>query len=114
MPDRTIIIPASYMGWVDATLELNTPDGESGSMTLTVAGDTIAHGETFRAAEYGPSLLEMTDERLAGMFGAFLAHALESSDPDARDGWPILTDTASDWTDALALMEMDEAEGAAR
>lgn len=105
--DRTITIPSQYMGGIDATLELETPDGERGDMTLSVAGEIVARGEGFGAAQVGPSLLEQSDERLADLFGSFLSHALESSDDDARDGWPILTDAASDWTDALTLMEED-------
>jgi hypothetical protein len=101
-PDRTIIVPATYMGQIDAVLALETGDGESGTMELSVAGTIVARGEGFGAAQIGPSLLEMSDEALASMFGAFLAHALESSEPDARDGWPILADEASDWTYALA------------
>jgi hypothetical protein len=108
MTDRTIQIPAPYMGGIDALLTLETPDGERGDMELTVAGETVARGEGFGAARVGPSLLEMSDERLAGLFGGFLAHALESSEEGARDGWPILDERASDWTDALALMEDDE------
>lgn len=107
MPDRTITIPASYMGEQDATLTLDTPDGERGNMTLELDGCTIAAGEDFRAASFGPSLLEMSDGELAGMFGGFLAHALESSEEGARAGWSILSDDAAEWTDALALMDED-------
>jgi hypothetical protein len=106
-PDRTIVVPAPLMGMVDASLELESADGEAGDMSLIVAGETVARGEGFRAAQVGPSLLELPDERLAGMFGAFLAHALESAEADARSGWSVLDDRASDWTDALAMMEMD-------
>lgn len=104
--DRIIVIPAPYMGWIDGRLSLFTDDnGETAAISLSVGLEIIARGEGFRAPAIGASLLEMSDERLAGMFGAFLSHALESSDPDARDGWPILRDDASDWADALTLMD---------
>lgn len=107
--DRTIIIPAPYVGMPDAVLTLETPDGERGDMALSVASVIIARGEDFCAAQVGPSLLEQSDSRLAALFGGFLGHALESSEPDARDGWSVLDDEqASDWTDALALFGDDE------
>ena len=103
-PDRTIVIPSLYMGQIDATLTLDTADGERGDMALSVAGEEIARGEDFQAAQIGPSLLEMSDADLAAMFGSFLSYALESSDPGARDGWSVLeADSASDWADALTL-----------
>jgi len=110
MTDRRITIPSLYMGQPDAELTLETPDGERGTMTLTVAGEVLASADDFNAPRIGLSLLEQSDARLAGLFGGFLAYALESSDPDARDGWQVLRDEASDWTDALALMENDELE----
>jgi hypothetical protein len=108
MSDRSITVLAPYTGWTDGTLELDSPDGESGTLTLLVGETIIARGETFRAAQVGPSLLELSDGQLAGLFGSFLAHALESSEDGARDGWSILTDAAGDWADALYLMEEDE------
>jgi hypothetical protein len=108
MSDRAITVEASYIGQPDAILTLDTPDGERGDMTLTVAGEIVARGEGFGAAEIGPSLLELSDGQLAGLFGAFLAYALESSEDGAQDAWPVLTDAAGDWTDALALMEEDD------
>lgn len=110
MTDRRITIPSLYMGQPDAELTLETPDGERGTMALVVEGVTLASAGDFNAPQIGPSLLEQSDAQLAGMFGGFLAHALESSEPDARDGWEVLLDDASDWTDALALMEADELE----
>lgn len=104
-PARTITIPADYYGEHDAELNLYTDDGEVGTMSLAVDGCELARGEGFRAASFGPNLLELSDARLAGMFGAFLAHALESSEPDAQDGWSLLTEDAAAWTDTLALME---------
>lgn len=106
--DRFIIVPAYYVNQSDATLILETPNGERGDLSLYVAGRCVARGEGFGAHQSGPSLLEMTDARLAGMFGAFLSHALESSEDGARSGWPTLTDDASDWTDALSMMEEAE------
>jgi hypothetical protein len=103
---RTVIIPATRVGEPAARLELDTADGESGAITLRVSGAILAFATGFRAPQYGASLLEMTDAHLAGMFGGFLAHALESTEPGARDGW-TLTDTASDWVDALTLLEPD-------
>lgn len=103
--DRFVVVPASYVGVPDATLTLETPDGERGDMTLYAAGRVVARGEGFGAPQAGPSLLEMTDERMAGTFGSFLSHALESSEDGARAGWSVLTDDASEWTDALSLME---------
>lgn len=106
MPDRSIAIPGSYYDDSHALLNLETPDnGESGTMSLEVDGCTLACGEGFRAASFGPSLLEMSEARLAGMFGAFLAHTLESSDAEDREGWSILTDDAAAYTDTLALMD---------
>jgi len=109
MFDRSITIPAMYVGQSDAELTLETPDaGESAEITLwSVKGEVIAQADDFRAAQIGPSLLEVSDRQLAEMFGAFLAHAL--ADDDAREGWKVLTDDASDWTDALALFEDDDA-----
>jgi hypothetical protein len=101
--DRAIAIPSPYMGGIDAVLTLETPDGERGDMELSVAGQIVARGEDFHAPQVGPSLLEQSDESLVALFGAFLSHAFESSEDDARDGWPILADAASDWTDALAM-----------
>lgn len=104
--DRVVIVPASYIDQPAGRLELETPDGETGTITLRVSGAPVAVGTGFRAPVCGYSLLEMHPARLAGMFGRFLAHALESSDPDARDGWQ-LTDSASDWADALTMLEID-------
>jgi len=105
MVDRRIVIPAPYMGMVDAELTLDSPDGERGNMELAAGGTIIARGEGFGAPQIGPSLLEMTDAQLAEMFGGFLSHALESSEPDARDGWPILfDDIAADYATSCALI----------
>jgi hypothetical protein len=104
--DRVVIVPAKYIGQSAGRLELETPDGETGTITLRVSGAPVAIGTGFRAPVCGYSLLEMHPARLAGMFGAFLTHALESSEPNARDGWE-LADSASDWADALTLLELD-------
>lgn len=109
MIDRTITIPALYVGTPDAVLTLETPDGERGDMALSVDGVVIARGEDFCAPQVGLSLLEQSDGSLAGLFGNFLAHALESSEADARDGWSVLDEEqAGDWTDALALFGDDD------
>jgi hypothetical protein len=105
--DRRIAIPALYIGRIDAELSLETLDGERGDMTLSVAGEIVARGEDFRAAQVGPSLLEQSDQALAALFGGFLSHALESSEDDARAGWSVLTDEASEWTDALTIFGDD-------
>jgi hypothetical protein len=72
-------------------------------MTLTHAdGHVIADADGFRPGagyDFGPERPGMT----AGTFGAFLANALE--DGEARDDWTTIADDASDWTDALAIME---------
>lgn len=100
----TIIVPATYADQPDATLTVK-PDcyGDSYTMTLAVAGRIIAQGEDFRpgaASDFGDGeAAAYTVET----FGSFLAHAIESSDDDARNGWSVLTDDASDWVDALAL-----------
>jgi hypothetical protein len=103
-PERTITIAAPYYDEHDAILTLETADGEIGSMTLSVDDCTLASGEGFRPASFGPSLLEMSDNALAGMFGSFLAHALESSEDGAQDGWTYLSDDAQAWADELTLM----------
>lgn len=103
--DRFVNVPAPYIGQPDATLVLETDNGERGDMTLYVAGRVVARGEGFGAAQVGPSLLEMESGELAEMFGAFLSHALESGEDDARAGWSVLTDDASEWCDALSMME---------
>jgi hypothetical protein len=103
--DRIIVIPAPYVGWIDGRLSLYTSDfGETATISLSVGCEIIARGEGFGAPQIGPSLLEMSVAELAEMFGAFLSHALESSDDGARDSWSILRDGASDWCDALSLM----------
>jgi hypothetical protein len=115
MPD-TITIPAQYMGAIDATLTVE-PDayGDRFTMTLAVLDHVIARGESFSpgaACDFATS--DDDDARhlghTVGTFGAFLAHALESSEDDAREGWSVLEDDASDWTDALTLyaMELEE------
>jgi hypothetical protein len=102
--DRTIIVPSSYVGTPDAILSLSTVDGEQATMTLTVNGETVAVGEGFRCPAAGSwTWLDCGDAQIVGTFGSFLAHAIESSDGDARNGWPVLTDDASDWSDALTL-----------
>jgi hypothetical protein len=103
-PDRTIIVPAQYMGQIDAELLIDSPDGETATIALHVAGRELARGETFRRPESGPyTWHDAPESEVCATFGAFLTHAFESREPDAREGWPILTDGASDWCDALTL-----------
>jgi hypothetical protein len=106
-----ITVPAPYVGMDDATLTVDTDDGERYRMTLTRAdGHVIADADGFRPGagfDFGAHRPGMT----AGTFGAFLAHALESTETgedDPRRDWDIIADDASDWTDALALMEETE------
>lgn len=104
-PDRTITIPAQFVGQPDAELRIVTADGEEASMSLVLGGRILALGQGFRVARVGPhTWLDMPEEQVACMFGAFLADAFESS---KGDGWPVLTDEASEWTEALAIMEYD-------
>lgn len=103
----SITIPSLYIGTPDASLEVEADCyGDSYTMTLRAAdGHVIASAGGFRPGacrDFGP------DAHTAGTFGAFLSHALESSDDDARAGWDVITDDASDWADALALMEVDD------
>ena len=109
-PGRVVIVPGPYVDSPAGRLELETPDaGETGHLVLTAAGAIIAAGGTFRAPEYGASLLEQSSASLAGMFGAFLSHALESSEPDAREGWAeIRDDSAGAWADALATFDHEQ------
>jgi len=105
MTDK-ITVPAPYRGMSDATLEVETETGDHWAMTLRAAdGHVIASANGFRPGagqDFGDHRPGMT----AGTFGAFLANALE--DPEARVEWAVIADDASDWTDALALMEEDE------
>ena len=104
-PDRIIVIPSPYMGGIDARLSIYSDDGEEATISLSVALEIIARGETFRRPEIGRwTWWDAPEEEVIATFGAFLSHALESSEDDARDGWPILTDAASDWADELAIL----------
>jgi hypothetical protein len=106
---RTIEVPALTIGAADAVLGIETSTGETASMTLLVNGSTIAHGVGFRVAEVGRwTWLDMPEREVVETFGSFLSHAVESSDEDAREAWPTLTDEAADWTDALRLYAEDE------
>jgi hypothetical protein len=108
MPDH-ITIPALYMGGVDATLTVEpNAYGDRYTMTLAVLGRPLARAEGFgpgvaldfaTSDDDNPANVALT----VSTFGAFLSHALESSEDDAREGWSILTDDASDWADALTL-----------
>jgi hypothetical protein len=102
--DRIIVVPSMYMGQIDAALRVYSDDGETAAITLSVGTTIVARGETFRRPEIGPhTWLDANEREVMATFGAFLAHAVESTEDDAREGWPILTDAASDWTDALAI-----------
>ncbi len=98
---RSVTIPAPYVGMSDATLTLIVHD-ERATMFLSADDRTIAIGEGFRRPEIGAlAWADCPDTELADVFGSFLAHALESDEEGARDAWPLLTEEASDWTDAL-------------
>lgn len=104
----TITVPAAYMGTEDATLTVDYDGmGDHYRMTLTHAdGHVIADASGFRPGagfDFGAHRPGQT----AGTFGAFLANALEEA--EARAGWDTIADDASEWTDALALMEEDAA-----
>ena len=108
-PARTLTVPAAYIGQSDALLTIDTSDGEAATMALVVNGEPVAVGDGFRVAEAGTSSwLDMPEREVVDTFGSFLAHAFESSEPDAREGWAILTEEASDWVDALSLYSADE------
>lgn len=113
-PDRCETVPAMCMGQVDAELRVFSADGETADMALCVLGETVARGSGFNRPQIGPyTWFDVPTAELLGTFGAFLSHALESSEPDARDGWPVLTDAAADWTDALLILgEPADADGA--
>jgi hypothetical protein len=119
MPDH-ITIPAPYMGGIDATLTVESDAyGDRFAMELAVLGQPIARGEGFgpgAACDFATS--DDDDARhlahTVDTFGVFLSHALESTEEDARDGWPILTDAASDWTDALICFGMELTESLER
>lgn len=101
MPD-SITIPAPYIGMADAKLVVE-PDqyGDSYTMTLWASDDSIiAQASGFRpgaATDFG----EGHERETADTFGAFLGAALE--DPEFGASWEVLSDDASDWTDALQM-----------
>jgi hypothetical protein len=110
-PDRIIVIPSPFMGGIDAALRIFSPDGETATISLSVALEIIARGHDFRRPQVGRwTWLDAPEAEVVATFGAFLAYALESSEDGARDGWQILTDAASDWSDALALYGDEESD----
>jgi len=103
--DDTIKVPAMYEGIPDALLSVD-PDEYGDSYTFTLrAGDdghVIASASGFRpgaAQDFGTDHPEHT----VGTFGAFLAAALEDADFAAQ--WEIIGEEASEWADALLMME---------
>jgi len=107
-PARTIDVPSAWIDTPPASLTIDTTDGETASMALVLDGVTLALGEGFRVAECGRwTWLDLDEREVVETFGSFLAHAVESSEP-AREGWPVLTDEAADWVDALSLYAEDE------
>ena len=101
---RTIEVPSLYRGTPDASLTLPTWDAEEAVMALSVDDRDVAVGEGFGVPAAGThDWLTCDDSYVLATFGAFLAHAIESSDDDAREGWPVLTEDAADWVDALTL-----------
>jgi hypothetical protein len=110
-PDRIIVVPSPFRDGFPARLSIFSPDGETATMSLSVGLEIIARGEGFRRPQYGPfTWLDAPESSVVDTFGAFLAHALESSEDDARDGWSILTDAASDWADELVSLGIELAE----
>lgn len=99
---RTIVVEPTYVAMPDAELELETMDGETASMSLSVRGDVIALSDGFRRPEHGPwTWIDCPDEEIVRVFGSFLAHAFE--DEEAGNEWPVLDSTADEWLDALTL-----------
>ena len=90
---RTIEVPSAPT----ASLTIDTSDGETATMALVLDGVTLALGEDFGAAEVSYwTWLDMPEADVRETFASFLADAFESSDEDAREGWPVLTDEAQD------------------
>lgn len=111
---RRILIPAPYVGQSDAILAVDSTDGETAVMSLELEGAIVARGGEFRRPAFGAHTWHDAPAReVAGTFGAFLAHALESGEEGARDGWDVLTEAAEDWTDALAMLEWEAEEDGA-
>ena len=105
-PARTIDVPSDRIDTPPASLTIETSDGETASMALVVEGVTLALGEGFRVGEAGRwTWLDMPASEIVDTFGSFLSHAFESSDEDAREGWPTLTDEAEAWVDALTVYD---------
>jgi hypothetical protein len=101
--DRTFTIPALYIGEADATLSVESSDGETATMTLTIAGRLIAEREGFRRPEIGPhTWWNAPESDVVGTFAAFFDHAVNSGEDGAQDGW-MLEDSANGWTDALTI-----------
>jgi len=106
---RTFDVPSDRAGVADARLIIGTTNGEAATMALLVNGAAVAVGVDFGVAECGRwTWLDMPEREAVETFGAFLSHAVESSEADAREGWPTLTDEAADWLDALTLYAEDE------
>lgn len=114
-----ITIPASYVGTPDATLTVDSYDGDGYTMALTAAdGRIIAQASGFRpgaSRDFGSEHPLHT----ASTFGAFLGAAVEAlrygsyedprTDPDsAASNWDVLADDADEWADALIMMALDE------
>jgi len=101
--DRTFTIPALYIGEDDATLSVESFDGQTATMTLTTAGRLIAEGEGFRRPKIGAhTWWDAPESDVVGTFAAFFDHAVNSGEDGAQDGW-MLEDSANGWTDALSL-----------
>lgn len=83
----------------DLTLHVfdSSGDGERAAIELRAGAQVLARGEDFRVAQVGRwTWLDMPAREVVSTFGAFMLHALESNEPDARAGWPILEDAAGD------------------
>jgi hypothetical protein len=102
MSDRSFTIPAMYVGQHDATLVMDSLDGETATMTLSVDGREVARGFDFRRPEIGPyTWWDAPESDVVGVFAAFFAHAIETGE---HDGWEFpFANEIGDWDSALAL-----------
>ncbi len=102
-PDRIIAVPSPFMGGIGADLAITSDDGETATIALIVAGETIAQADEFRRPQIGPwTWFDAPAADVIGTFGAFLSHAFE--DGAFRADWTICDDRAADWCDELAIL----------
>ena len=105
--EESIVVPAPFVGMVDGDLTVEADEfGDSYMMRLVAAGRVIAEAHGFRPGacrDFGADHAEHT----AGTFRAFLSAAVE--DPEFAAEWDVLADDASDWADALIMLEEEGA-----